>query len=56
LSVDELRLDPSGEFHAGVTLPHPDEGGAFTARARWWGDAHHVRGASPRIGLVVDPP
>ncbi len=56
LSVDELRLDPSGEFHAGVSLPHPDEGGAFTARARWWGDAHHVPGASPRIGLVVDPP
>lgn len=56
LSVDELRFDASGGFHARVGLPHPDTGGTFTARARWWGDAHHVPGASPRIALVVDPP
>jgi hypothetical protein len=56
LSVDELRLDASGEFRAGVALPHPETGGDFFARARWWGDAHHVPGSSPRIRFAVDPP
>jgi hypothetical protein len=56
LTVHELRLDASGEFRAEVSLPHPEAGGVFTARARWWGDAHHAPGSSPRSRFAVDPP
>ena len=56
LTVHELRLDASGEFRAEVSLPHPEAGGVFTARARWWGDADHAPGSSPRSRIAVDPP
>jgi hypothetical protein len=56
VAVETLRLDSTSAYRLRVALPHPQTGGAFTARARWWGDARHAPGASPLVRLEVEAP
>ena len=56
VAVESLRLDSTSAYRLRVALPHPETGGAFTARARWWGDARHAPGASPLVRLEVEAP
>jgi hypothetical protein len=52
--VKKVRLDGASLLRARVPLPAPEPGAAYHARARWWGDLHHVPGASPLVRLAVD--